>query len=317
MAVKAVQTITLMKALTVDSLTMYYAQVNTGSSAPAKPTTLTPSSPWSTNEPTIDLAKDLYATIRTLFSDGTTFEYSNPQKYSSYEAAKSAYNVASTANTNATTALNKATVISDTAPTNTECLWLDTDSGMLKQYVWDQDEQTGSWVVVNDFTQITGPMAETLNEVKQLAEQVDSDLRTYQQSISETIQLNVSQTAEEWTATFNGYKEIAEGYEGALNTYIQETEKWIKMKNGTIFLGDEDSDFTLEIQNDRIEICYKGNPISRWNTELFFSKEVLTKKLVLRDASWGNNGFGWVANANGSLSFRKIPLTTAETTNTL
>lgn len=106
MAVKALQTITLYKAIDVASLTLYFKTVNAGSAAPAKPTTATPTG-WSTSEPTFNLSKDLYATLKTTYTDDT-FMYSNPQKYSSYEAAKQAYNLADSANTLATDAYDLA-----------------------------------------------------------------------------------------------------------------------------------------------------------------------------------------------------------------
>ena len=104
MAVKASQVITLYKSIDISSVTLYFKTVNAGSSAPAKPTTATPTG-WSTSEPVLDLSKDLYATLKTTFTDNT-FSYSDPQKYASYEAAKEAYNLADNA-TDAVAALQQ------------------------------------------------------------------------------------------------------------------------------------------------------------------------------------------------------------------
>ena len=103
MAVKAVQTITILKVLDIKTTRLYFKLVNAGSSAPEVPTTLTPASGsgWSTSEPSLDTGKDLYATTETIYSDDS-FSYSGTEssghiyatKYATYEAAKQAYNAA-------------------------------------------------------------------------------------------------------------------------------------------------------------------------------------------------------------------------------
>lgn len=76
---------------TITSVTRFYCL--TSGSQPAKPTTLTPSAPWSTTEPSIDPANPtdtLYMTDRTVLSNGTFF-YSDVSLSASFDAAKSAY----------------------------------------------------------------------------------------------------------------------------------------------------------------------------------------------------------------------------------
>lgn len=98
MAVKAKAEITLAAITDIQSLTRYYLVQSSTSSAPAKPTTFTPPSGWTTTEPAYDSTGtySLYITDRTVFSDGT-FAYSDVSLSSSYEAAKEAYNTATAA----------------------------------------------------------------------------------------------------------------------------------------------------------------------------------------------------------------------------
>ena len=94
MAVKASVTITISKYRDTDSITRFYKLQASTASAPAKPTTLTPSG-WTDTEPTYTSGSTntLYFTDRYVFSDGT-FQYTEVSKSSSYEAAKEAYNKA-------------------------------------------------------------------------------------------------------------------------------------------------------------------------------------------------------------------------------
>ena len=208
-------------------------------------------------------------------------------------------------------------VISDTAPSDTDVLWLDTQTGFMKRWVPDSEGSlTGDWEPINDVSDITDDMQATLRDLISATSDLGESLNTYTQSVDETIQTKVNQKADSWGLQFDHYKEIVEGYEGEMNTYITNTKKWIDFIDGTIYLGNKESIFTLQIQNDRIEICYDGTPLSRWNTELFYSKEILARKFVLRDSSWGATGFAFVANSNGSLSFRKIDLTNNEISQT-
>ncbi|HWT40060.1 MAG TPA: hypothetical protein VN081_02210, partial [Dongiaceae bacterium] len=84
--------------ISVTSITPYFAQVTTGSGAPAKPTTATPVAPWVSTEPDYVTNTELYRTEKILFSDAT-FAYTNVSKVSSYTAAVTAITAANGKNT--------------------------------------------------------------------------------------------------------------------------------------------------------------------------------------------------------------------------
>ena len=84
--------ITLHHLRDITTVVWYYKLQSSTASAPAKPTTATPSG-WTTTEPsyTEGSTNSLYVCQKTTFSDGT-FEYSDVSLSSAYEAAKTAYN---------------------------------------------------------------------------------------------------------------------------------------------------------------------------------------------------------------------------------
>ena len=82
------------QGVSITSVTPYFALVNTGSSAPAKPGNVaTPPSPWSASEPAYVAGKDLYNTHRVALSNGT-YSYTTVVKSSSYAAATAAMTTA-------------------------------------------------------------------------------------------------------------------------------------------------------------------------------------------------------------------------------
>lgn len=88
----AKNTITIAKVVEVESYKRYYMLQSSELTAPDKPTTNPPESPWSETEPTYVEGSDntLYMVDLTLFSDDT-FSYSEVSVSSTYEAAKDAW----------------------------------------------------------------------------------------------------------------------------------------------------------------------------------------------------------------------------------
>lgn len=159
MAVKAKAEITLAAITDIQSLTRYYLVQSSTSSAPAKPTTFTPPSGWTTTEPAYDSTGtySLYTTDRTVFSDGS-FVYSDVSLSSSYEAAKVAYNKAE----NAESIAERATHSPNLTPFGSRSF---EDTGYWKNglsgdgfvdsngWVWSTEQLADGWIhVVVDAT---------------------------------------------------------------------------------------------------------------------------------------------------------------------
>lgn len=301
MAVKASQTITLFKSVDVSAVTLYFKTVNAGSAAPAKPTTATPSG-WSTSEPTLDISKDLYATLKSTFTD-STFSYSDPQKYSSYEAAKTAYNTANAANTNANTALSRSVEKSETAPSDTNRIWLDLTTGLLKQYVVEQGG-TGSWVVVNDYSSDISGLAEDISTWNKALSDQAGELKGYTDSVVQTTKsVIMDQTSEEINMQFTAKTKTITDTISGIQTKLETQDKYINFANGIITLGETGKEYTLKIDNDNITIYYNDAAISSWKQDIFQAKEI-----DIGPYTW-NYGFAFVPNTDGSLSFRKVERT--------
>jgi hypothetical protein len=301
MAVKASQTITLFKSVDVSAVTLYFKTVNAGSAAPAKPTTATPSG-WSTSEPTLNISKDLYATLKSTFTDGS-FSYSTPQKYSSYEAAKTAYNTANAANTNANTALSRSVEKSTTAPSDTNRIWLDLTTGLLKQYVVEQGG-TGSWVVVNDYSSDISGLAGDISSWNSALTKQSEDLKKYADEVTQTTKTAIlEQTSEDINMQFTAKtKTITQTLTG-IQTKLKTQDSYINFADGIITLGETGKEYTLKIDNDNITIYYNDAAISSWKQDIFQAKEI-----DIGPYTW-NYGFAFVPNTDGSLSFRKIERT--------
>ena len=97
MTAKARDQVTVVDMTDVQAVTIYYLLQASTLSAPAAPTTESPTN-WTTTEPTFDnsTTETLYTCVRTLFANGS-FTWGDVSVSSSYEAAKNAYNAAQTA----------------------------------------------------------------------------------------------------------------------------------------------------------------------------------------------------------------------------
>lgn len=192
------------------------------------------------------------------------------------------------------------TVKSTTAPTDTNKLWLDLNDGKLKQYQMNAGGTTGSWVVVNDYSDTTLDLNDRLAELTDsLNSQLDA-LNTIVAELREHTDTSFEQTSDSFNLKFTQMQETITQTIDGLQTHIQEQEEYIRFKNGTITLGVVNNLYTLYLDNDEIVINYNGTEISRWKQSTF-----QTKELRLKDASWGY-AFVWMPRPNGSYSLRKV-----------
>lgn len=173
MAVKAKAEITLAAITDIQSLTRYYLVQSSTSSVPAKPTTFTPPSGWTTTEPAYDSTGtySLYITDRTVFSDGT-FAYSDVSLSSSYEAAKEAYNTATAAKGIAERATHSLNLIPyGSRSFDDEDYWINGFVGGgevgAQGVIWNTEQLADGWIRVNiDATEYTGTAKYVSDNVK-------------------------------------------------------------------------------------------------------------------------------------------------------
>lgn len=292
MAVKASQTITLVDVsdgLAVTSLTLYFKTVNAGSSAPAKPTTATPSG-WSTSEPSFDSSKDLYATLKTLYADNT-FDYSNPQKYASYEAAKTAYNAASAASSAA--ALADKIIISDTEPgvADHSKIWYDTTNGKFKQ--WNDTLET--WEIIHDYSNAINDAADLIERTYDPTVTLANTLNKMLAALNNTVlgqNIVVSDTAP--TSSEDKLKFWLNTNDETLNKWNSTTSSWEPVAPSSILTSITTHTSDIKALQDKIVFdfasetakqAFKDNWESAYNTTEKFNQRFVFNEYGLTISS--------------------------------
>ena len=259
---------------------------------------------WSTTSPVWTQGKYIWSKERVYYSNGTSSESApaciSGQKGDTGEKGETGEQGTQGPQGPQGPAGSDGTVKSATAPTDTNKLWLDLNDGKLKQYQMNADGTTGSWVVVNDYSDTTSELNARLAELTDsLNSQLDA-LNTTVVELREHTDTSFEQTSDSFNLKFTQMQEtITQTIEG-LQTHIQEQEEYIRFRNGTITLGVVGNLYTLYLDNDEIVINYNGTEVSRWKQSTFQAKE-----LRLKDASW-NYAFIWMPRPNGSYSLRKV-----------
>ena len=265
---------------------------------------------WSTTAPVWTQGKYIWSKERVYYSDGTSSESApaciSGQKGDTGEKGETGEQGPQGPQGPQGTqgpqgpAGSDGTVKSATAPTDTNKLWLDLNDGKLKQYQMNAGGTTGSWVVVNDYSDTTSDLNARLAELTDsLNSQLDA-LNTIVVELREHTDTSFEQTSDSFNLKFTQMQETITQTIDGLQTHIQEQEEYIRFRNGTITLGVVGNLYTLYLDNDEIVINYNGTEISRWKQSTFQAKE-----LRLKDASWGY-AFVWMPRPNGSYSLRKV-----------
>lgn len=262
---------------------------------------------WSTTTPVWTQGKYIWSKERVYYSDGTSSE-SAPACISGQKGDTGDKGDKGDTGSQGPQGIqgpqgpagSDGTVKSATAPTDTNKLWLDLNDGKLKQYQMNAGGTTGSWVVVNDYSDTTSDLNARLAELTDsLNSQLDA-LNTIVVELREHTDTSFEQTSDSFNLKFTQMQETITQTIDGLQTHIQEQEEYIRFRNGTITLGVVGNLYTLYLDNDEIVINYNGTEISRWKQSTF-----QTKELRLKDASWGY-AFVWMPRPNGSYSLRKV-----------
>ena len=194
----------------------------------------------------------------------------------------------------------KAVSQATTAPDDTTKIWLDLTTGKLKQYI------DGEWVIINDYTGVTGNLQEQINDwnnaLTEQANDLKDEITSQTTKMKETI---LQQTDEQFEMKFTTKTKTITDSIDAIQETLSETERYIRFDNGQITLGDAANPYTLKIENDKISIYYNGQRISTWDKTTFQATTLQAQDLELRRSDWQYK-FAFIPRANGSLSFRKV-----------
>ena len=299
MAVKAAGQITLTSVVDVSAVYRYYLLQSSTAAVPAKPSAFPPPSPWNDTEPgyTEGSTNTLYTVECTVFSDDS-FLYSLVSLSSSYEAAKVSYN-------KATNALNRAVVQSNSAPSLTSALWLDTSltPPLMKRY----DAETAAWIVVNDTSEVVYNLEQNLeSSLIKTSEDITATvaenyyLKEDTEALISSVSTEIEQTKNSFDIQFTQFSQDIEAAANGADAQFEEIRKYIRFVDGKILLGEVGNELELEIANDRISFLQDGAEVAYFSNRKLY----VTDTQILHSLQLGN--FAFMPRDNGNLSFKKI-----------
>jgi len=197
-------------------------------------------------------------------------------------------------------------VTSDTEPQNPtqDLLWVDISTGLLKRYTINGQGE-GVWEVVNDVQSQLEDMPDNIKSALTpiITAEVTAQQSTWQQTWQEK-ESNFIQTDDELYMAFkeaNIIKRLTDAETG-LETEVTTRESMIRFEDGDIKLGKSDSEYTLKISNDRIELLKGDTIISTWVKTTF---RVPKLEIKGEGTNWTNHKFVFIANTDGSVSIRR------------
>ena len=294
--------ITIYYVVDIQATYRYYLLQSSTLTAPSKPTTYPPDSAWDDTEPTYvtESTNSLYYVDCTVFCNNT-FQYSDVSLSTAYEAAKAAYNKADNA--------EKQTVIqSDTEPSLTTYMWLDTsvEPALLKRY----NSETLEWEAINDTSSLNTALYEleqhVYTEIANTEESIISTvaeqyyLKSEAEQLATEMSTQIIQTAEDLSIQFDKFNADLEDLAVNTDSELEQIRKYIRFVDGKILLGESGNQLELEISNDRISFMQNKAEVAYFsNNKLYVVDGEFTNSLRL-----GN--FTYLPRTNGNLSFKKI-----------
>lgn len=217
------------------------------------------------------------------------------------EIVETAYNKADNA--------EKQTVIqSDTEPSLTTYMWLDTsvEPALLKRY----NSETLEWEAINDTSSLNIALYEleqhVYTEIANTEESIISTvaeqyyLKSEAEQLTTEMSTQIIQTAKDLSIQFDKFNTDLEDLTGKTDYKFEEIRKYIRFDDGKILLGESGNQLELVISNDRILFTQNKTPVAYFsNNKLYVIDGEFTNSLRL-----GN--FAYLPRTNGNLSFKKI-----------
>ena len=217
------------------------------------------------------------------------------------EIVEAAYNKADNA--------EKQTVIqSDTEPSLTTYMWLDTsvEPALLKRY----NSETLEWEAINDTSSLNIALYEleqhVYTEITNTEESIISTvaeqyyLKSEAEQLTTEMSTQIIQTAKDLSIQFDKFNTDLEDLTGKTDSKFEEIRKYIRFNDGKILLGESGNQLELVISNDRILFTQNKTPVAYFsNNKLYVIDGEFTNSLRL-----GN--FAYLPRTNGNLSFKKI-----------
>ena len=198
-----------------------------------------------------------------------------------------------------------AAIQSDTAPTDTSYLWLDTSMTppQLKRY----NPDTGVWDIVNDMTDVIYNLEQNLqasittgadNILAFVSEKYY--LKDETDSLVSSVSTAIEQTNNEVSIRFETFQTDIEALANGTDAEFEEIKKYIRFVDGKILLGEVGNALELEIANDRISFMQNNAEVAYFSN----NKLNVTDGQFINSLQLGN--FAFIPRANKNLSFKKI-----------
>lgn len=196
-----------------------------------------------------------------------------------------------------------AAVQSDTEPSDTSYMWLDTSTEppILKRHNGTE------WVVVNDNTEELQILEENLQASIQesstsllLTVSENYYLKDETDSLVQSVSTELEQTKDSFNMTFTQYSADLDALASGTDAEFEEIRKYIRFSDGKILLGEVGNELELQIANDRISFLQNGAEVA------YFTD----RKLYVTDGEYTNSltlgQFAFIPRTNGNLSFKKM-----------
>ena len=136
----------------------------------------------------------------------------------------------------------------------------------------------------------------TINEVKDYADDLNDQLTTYKQEVS----TRFTQTADQFEMDFDTLTSQINAVSGTVSDNQNELHKYIRFVDGKIILGAAGNPIQLEEQNDRLSFKQNGIEIAYISDNQLYITEAYVK------TSLKIGKFAFTPRSNGSLSFGKV-----------
>ena len=200
-----------------------------------------------------------------------------------------------------------AAIQSDTEPTDTHYLWLDTsqEPPLMKRY----NEETLAWEIINDTSALGVIIVELeesiYSELSKTEETILSKvgesyyLKGDAEALVKDVATQFEQTATDFNFKFSTYQADLEALSNGTDASFQEIQRFIRFEDGKIHLGEYGNELELQIANDRISFQQSGTEVAYFsNNKLYVVDGEFTTSLKL-------GGFAFLPRNNGNLSFKK------------
>jgi hypothetical protein len=151
---------------------------------------------------------------------------------------------------------------------------------------------------------------ETLTYVNEAIDNSEENTRTMLEEYAKTsdvesvrteISTTVSQTAKEINIKFDTVNERITNENGEITKELEEINKYIRLVDGNIILGEEGNPLTTKIVNGRISFLYNDSVEVAYISD---NKLYITNAEILESIIIGN--FAFIPRKNGNLSFKKV-----------